>query len=210
MATLLEILARDMDNWPVDGDLVIQQACDGELFISASTNSRLKSSRYLGEFFEIAEDMGVGKVSKEEWEQERNKNNLGFQIVLSPNASMDSPSALRDRHIALDQEKEVIKNRITEIEKEQKELRDSLLEQGFILAECSVEQPSAQIEDVPPEEWEVGDIFLVTTSAGFREGDQVRLIYIDYEDDSWKFEYLDGHDYWWVNPSHVKFLRKGQ
>lgn len=208
MATLLEILARDLDSWPVEDKYPLEQATDGQIYVSMNKHES-KKTVYLTKH-EIAENMSNGVVSKGEWEQARNKNNPGFQIVLSQNASMDSPSALRDRHIALEQEKESIKNRITEIEQEQKELRDSLLEQGFILAECSVEQPSAPIKNVPPEEWEIGDIFLVTVSQLFKEGDQVRLIDIDYEGDAYKFEYLDGHDYWWVNPSQVKFLRKGQ
>lgn len=209
MATLLEILARDMREWPVNRKFPLRQTMEGEVYISCD-DSDSGNTIYLAKFYELASDVMTAIVTKSEWEQARNKNNPGFQIVLSQNASMDSPSALRDRHIALEQEKESIKNRIIEIEQEQKELRDSLLEQGFILAECSVGQPSAPIKDVPPEEWEAGDIFLVTVPGGFSEGDEVRLIDINCQEDAWKFEYLDGHDYWWLNSSHVKFLRKGQ
>lgn len=208
MATLLEILARDMHRWPVLDHLPLQQNAEGGIYVSFEDTGDGKTLS-LGKY-ERADDWLSSVVTKRSWERARNKNNHGFQIVLSPNASMDSPSALRDRHIALEQEKEDIKNRITEIEQEQKQLRDSLLEQGFILADRSVGQPSAQIKDVPPEEWEIGDIFLVTVPGRCGKGDKVRLIDIDYVNDAWKFEYVDSRDYWWGNTSHVKFLHKGQ
>lgn len=65
---LVEILARDLQEWPKGRVVLIAQAVDGDLI--ASKDSNFSNTFYLG-IHELSEDHGTASVTRAQWETER-------------------------------------------------------------------------------------------------------------------------------------------
>lgn len=94
----------------------------------------------------------------------------------------------------------------TEIEDALQEVQDALPE-GYMVIRGGIDWAAVHAEEdmTDPENWRKGDIFTVTQDcpcgSSFVVGDKVRLT----RDDDSRYEYLDGHDYWYVFPHALRF-----
>ena len=71
MAKLVEILARDWNNWPVEPFLPVSQNAEGCLFVSCRFTENVET-RYLGIDAELSDDLN-DDVTRAQWEAERER-----------------------------------------------------------------------------------------------------------------------------------------
>lgn len=66
---LIDILAREMKEWPDNGTDIVGQACDGSLHL----NSAFQENRgHTQECYTLAEDWLSSEVTRKDWEEMRN------------------------------------------------------------------------------------------------------------------------------------------
>ena len=215
---LVEILARELREWPV-GAVSVCQDNDGAVWsyggfpknngdqwlIFDVNGDRIELLCSVDVDEQIADDLNIAAVTREMWQAERER--LGEEVIpgkptIKPTQTIDQ-LAWRDRIHEIDATTKALAE-------ERASLVDKLKAEGFALLGDAEKADSAPEEDMSdPSNWRVGDLFEVIGKGNhhFEVGEIVRLVVLEsgaYIGGN-QYEHLDSRDFWWVKDVNVKF-----
>lgn len=202
---LVEILARELEEWPVDA--------------TSAEQDHDKEVRFMGghgvmhkDFFarELAEEDtdhscsdGIpyaGPVTQEMWQAERDR--IAGVTASSELQPADGPLDWRDRIREIDAQQAALTG-------ERAELVAKLAAEGLALCGEPIKAATPAEDMSDPSKWKEGDLIEIIgdDSHHFEVGEIVRLqVFEDDRDgDGHRYEHLDRRDYWWVKDVNAKF-----